>query len=143
MMEKALKSIEKSIRGELELTDALKLNDIYTVNYKGFWKDIGSPWDLLTANEVCIEEIQNDIKGTVEKNVNLKGNVHLGKDSVLKSGTYIEGPVWIGENCVVGPNAYLRKGTVLCGNNKVGASSEIKNSNLFENAKYFTYFAFA
>ena len=132
---KSLKSIKKSIRNELELTDALKLNDIYTVNYRGFWKDIGSPWDLLTANEVYIEEIQNDIKGTVEKNVNLKGDVHLGKDSVLKSGTYIEGPVWIGKNCVIGPNAYLRRGTVLCGNNKVGASSEIKNSILFENAK--------
>jgi len=132
---KSLKSIEKSVRGELELTDALKLNKIYTVDYQGFWKDIGSPWDLLTANELCIKEIQNDIKGTVEKNVNLKGDVHLGKDSVLKSGTYIEGPVWIGENCVVGPNAYLREGTVLCGNNKVGASSEIKNSILFQNAK--------
>ena len=51
----SLKSIEKSVRGELELTDALKLNEIYTVNYLGFWKDIGSPWDLLTANEVCID----------------------------------------------------------------------------------------
>ena len=38
---KSLKSIERSIRGELELTDALKLNEIYTVNYEGFWKDIG------------------------------------------------------------------------------------------------------
>ena len=131
----SLKSIKKSVRGELELTDALKLNDIHTVNYKGFWKDIGTPWDLLTANEACIDEIPNDIKGTVEKNVNLIGDIHLGKDSILKSGTYIEGPVWIGENCVVGPNAYLRKGTVLCGNNKVGASTEIKNSILFENAK--------
>ena len=77
---KSLKSIKKSVRGELELTDALKLNDIYAVNYKGFWKDIGTPWDLLTANESCINEIQNDIKGTVEKNVNLNGVVHLGKN---------------------------------------------------------------
>ena len=59
----------------------------------------------------------------------------MGENSVIKSGTYIEGPVWIGEDCVVGPNAYLRKGTVLCGNNKVGAASEIKNAILFEGAK--------
>ncbi len=131
----SLKSIERSVRGELELTDALKLNKIYTVNYQGFWKDIGSPWDLLTANEVCIDHILNNIQGTVEDNVSIKGNVHLGKNSVIKSGTYIEGPLWIGENCIIGPNAYLRKGTVLCGENKVGASSEIKNSILFKGAK--------
>ena len=48
---------------------------------------------------------------------------------------YIEGNVWIGENCVVGPNAYLRKGTVLCGANKIGAFSEVKNSIFLEGAK--------
>jgi len=131
----SLKSIKKSVRGELELTDALKLNKIHTVNYQGFWKDIGSPWDLLSANEICIDQIQNNVQGIVEENVQLNGNVNLGKGSVIKAGTYIEGPIWIGENCVIGPNAYLRKGTVLCGSNKVGASSEIKNSILLENAK--------
>tara|TARA_B100000579_G_C22844582_1_gene863582 strand:+ start:2591 stop:3799 length:1209 start_codon:yes stop_codon:yes gene_type:complete len=131
----SLKSIKKSVRGEFELTDALKINRINTVNYQGFWKDIGSPWDLLTANEVCINHISNNIQGTVEEHVTIKGDIHVGKNSVIKSGTYIEGPLWIGENCTIGPNAYLRKGTVLCGENKVGASSEIKNSILFKGAK--------
>ena len=67
--------------------------------------------------------------------MNINGKIYLGKDSVIKSGTYIEGPLWIGDNCIIGPNAYLRKGTILCGNNKVGAASEIKNSLLFEGAK--------
>jgi len=132
---KSLKSIKKSIRGEIELTDALILNKIYTIEYIGFWKDIGSPWDLLTANESCIDQIENEVYGNIEDNVNINGNIYLGKDSIIKSGTYIEGPLWIGDNCIIGPNAYLRKGTVLCGNNKVGASSEIKNSILLENAK--------
>jgi len=131
----SLKSIKKSIRGEIELTDALILNKIYTIEYIGFWKDIGSPWDLLTANESCIDQIENEVYGNIEDNVNINGNIYLGKDSIIKSGTYIEGPLWIGDNCVIGPNAYLRKGTVLCGNNKVGAASEIKNSLLFEGAK--------
>jgi len=132
---KSLKSIKKSIRGEIELTDALILNKIYTIEYIGFWKDIGSPWDLLTANESCIDQIENEVYGNIEDNVNVNGNIYLGKDSIIKSGTYIEGPLWIGDNCIIGPNAYLRKGTVLCGNNKVGAASEIKNSLLFEGAK--------
>ncbi|MDC0243417.1 sugar phosphate nucleotidyltransferase [Marine Group III euryarchaeote] len=132
---KSLKTIKKSIRGELELTDALVLNEIHTIEYQGFWKDIGSPWDLLTANEVFIDRIENKSYGEIEDNVQIKGKIYLGENSVIKSGTYIEGPVWIGENCVIGPNAYLRKGTVLCGNNKVGAASEVKNSILFEGAK--------
>ena len=132
---KSLKLIKKSIRGELELTDALILNKIYTIEYVGFWKDIGSPWDLLTANEVLIDNIKNEINGNIEDNVNVNGHIYLGKNSIIKSGTYIEGPLWIGDNCTIGPNAYLRKGTVLCGNNKVGGASEIKNSILFEGAK--------
>ena len=132
---KSLKSIKKSIRGEIELTDALILNQIHIIEYIGFWKDIGSPWDLLTANEICINQIENEIYGNIEDNVNVNGNIHLGENSIIKSGTYIEGPLWIGDNCIIGPNAYLRKGTILCGNNKVGAASEIKNSILFEGAK--------
>ena len=67
-------------------------------------------------------------RGVIEENVKIKGVVNLGKGSVIKSGTYIEGSVWIGENCSVGPNAYLREGTVLCGMNKIGASTEVKNT---------------
>ena len=134
---KAIDGIGKSIRGEYELTDALQsiAEEIRIVNHIGFWKDIGSPWDLITANEIYMENIIELNQGTIENNVTIKGNLCLGKNSIIKAGTYIEGPVWIGENCIIGPNAYLRKGTVLCGSNKVGASSEVKNSILMEGAK--------
>ena len=133
----AIDNIEKSIRGEYELTDALQAisNDIHILEYQGFWKDIGAPWDLITANEKYMHNLENEIKGTVEDNVVIKGNIHLEENSVIKSGTYIEGPVWIGKDCTVGPNSYLREGTVLCGRNKVGASTEIKNSILMKDAK--------
>ena len=133
----AIKGVEKSVRGEYELTDALQAisKDVRVMEYQGFWKDIGRPWDLITANENCIKDIEEEINGTIEDNVNITGKIHVGKNSIVKSGTCIEGPVWIGENCVVGPNAYLRSGTVLCGNNKVGASSEIKNTVLMQGAK--------
>jgi len=133
----AIDNIEKSIRGEYELTDALQdiSNDIHILEYQGFWKDIGAPWDLITANEKYMHNLKNQIKGTIEDNVVIKGNIHLEENSVIKSGTYIEGGVWIGKDCTVGPNSYLREGTVLCGKNKVGASTEIKNSILMNGAK--------
>jgi|TARA_B110000263_G_scaffold224961_1_gene215689 UDP-N-acetylglucosamine diphosphorylase/glucosamine-1-phosphate N-acetyltransferase len=134
---KAIDGIGKSIRGEYELTDALQsiAEEIRIVNHIGFWKDIGSPWDLITANEIYMENIIELNQGTIENNVTIKGDLYLGENSIIKAGTYIEGPVWIGKNCIIGPNAYLRKGTVLCGSNKVGASSEVKNSILMEGAK--------
>ena len=134
---KALANIKKSIRGEYELTDALEsiAGDVKVVEYEGFWKDIGSPWDLLTANEKEICNVNEKNEGIIEENVTLNGTARIGKGTILKSGTYVEGSVWIGDNCIIGPNAYLRNGTVLCGNNKVGASSEVKNSILMEGAK--------
>ena len=133
----AIDGIKKSIRGEYELTDALQSisNQIHILEYKGLWMDIGNPWNLITANEEYMKNCIGNIEGAIEENVACTGEIHLGKGSILKSGTYVEGPVWIGENCVVGPNAYLRSGTVLCGMNKVGASTEIKNSILLKNAK--------
>lgn len=133
----AIDNTKKSIRGEYELTDALELvsNQIEIIEFEGEWKDIGNPWDLISANENYIDNNKEEINGKIENNVIVNGNIVLGKGSIIKSGTYIEGNVWIGENCVIGPNAYLRKGTVLCGTNKIGAFSEIKNSIFLEGAK--------
>ena len=133
----SMKKVEKSERGEYEITDALQAisENVGVIEYEGFWKDIGSPWDLITANESIISNIDEEVKGQIEDDVTVKGKIHVGKNSVIKSGSYIEGNVWIGDDCVVGPNAYLRNGTVLCGENKVGASSEIKNSIMMYKAK--------
>ena len=133
----AIDGIEKSIRGEYELTDALEsiADQIHVLDYKGIWKDIGNPWDLITANEEYMKNNIEAIEGTIEDNVTINGSLHLGKGSIIKSGTCIEGEVWIGENCTIGPNSYVRGGTVLCGLNKIGASTEVKNAIFLKGAK--------
>ena len=133
----AIDGIEKSIRGEYELTDALESisDQIHIIDYKGIWKDIGNPWELITANEEYMKNNIEAIEGTIEDNVTINGILHLGRGSVIKSGTCIEGEVWIGENCTIGPNAYIRGGTVLCGLNKIGAATEAKNTIFLKGAK--------
>ena len=133
----AIDRIEKSIRGEYELTDALEIisDQIHIIDYKGIWKDIGNPWDLITANEEYMKNNIEAIEGNIEDNVTINGSLHLGRGSVIKSGTCIEGEVWIGENCTIGPNSYVRGGTVLCGLNKIGASTEVKNTIFLKGAK--------
>jgi len=132
----AIDKIKKSSRGEYEITDALRLiKDELTVKViDGYCQDIGYPWDLLNANEKYIQGIENINHGKIEINVSINGKLFLGDNSLIKSGVYIEGPVWIGKYCSIGPNSFLRPGTILCGNNKIGASCEIKNSIIFDGA---------
>lgn len=133
-----LKSITPSKRGEYELTDALmnyiddKKLSVYNLSY---WLDVGYPWDILTAAEQILKDIEDSRLGTIEENVVIRGRVILGKGSVIMSGTYIEGPCIIGEDTVVGPNAYIRPGSVIGNNCHIGHAVEIKNSTVFDNTK--------
>lgn len=133
-----LKKIAPSSRGEYELTDALT-DYISERTLKAYplsvWMDVGYPWDMLTANEHLLLDLTGEKAGTIEENVIVKGQLILGKGSVIKSGTYIEGPCIIGENTVVGPNAYLRPGTTIGNNCHIGHAVEIKNSIIFDDTK--------
>lgn len=91
-------------------------------------------WEYLGKSEKIMEKSGEGIEGTVEENVAIKGNLTLGKNSIIKSGTYIEGNVFIGENCIIGPKAYLRKGAVIADGCHIG-NSEIKNSVILSNSK--------
>jgi UDP-N-acetylglucosamine diphosphorylase/glucosamine-1-phosphate N-acetyltransferase len=123
---------EKSQRGEYEITDTLKIlmkakTGLYYQRLQS-WLDLSYPWDLLTANESMLKDLKAQNLGEVEDNVVLKGAVVIGKNTVVKSGTYIEGPVIIGEDCRIGPNCYLRLSTTIGKDCHIGAAVEVKNS---------------
>ena len=142
----AIDKTEKSKRGEYEITDSLKIqmNENKIVqglksNHK--WIDVGRPWELLNVNEHFISEMEEDIQGEIEEGVTIHGKVVLGKNSIIRSGTYILGPVFIGEGCDIGPNSYLRKYTYLGNNVNVGNAVEIKNSIIMDgtNVNHLSY----
>jgi len=129
-----LKTLKVSQRGEYELTDAInELAKTMRIRcfYTSDWVPIVYPWDLLAANRATLSKIGRKINGTAEEHVTIKGEVFVGRGTVLKSGTHIEGPVFIGENCVIGPNAYVRQDTSI-GNN-VRFRGEIVNSIIMDN----------
>jgi bifunctional UDP-N-acetylglucosamine pyrophosphorylase/glucosamine-1-phosphate N-acetyltransferase len=123
--------IKKSKREEYEITDFVKKiieeNKLEIVEAEN-WFPVTYCWDLLKANEFLLSKIKTKIDGKVEKNVVIKGNIIIGKNSVVKSNSYIEGPVMIGEDCTIGPNCYLRPSTTIGNNCKIGFEVEIKNS---------------
>jgi bifunctional UDP-N-acetylglucosamine pyrophosphorylase/glucosamine-1-phosphate N-acetyltransferase len=128
---------QPSVRKELEITDSIQMliDSGKTVGYSPLedsWIDIGYPWDLLKANEHLLKTLKGSCQGTVEPNVTLKGEVEIGKGSLIRSGAYIEGPVIIGENCDIGPNCYIRPSTALGKRVRIGNAVEVKNTVVME-----------
>ncbi len=130
--------LEKSSRGEYEITDAVlensKKNKVKVIEVKEYWLSIGYAWHLLDANKVLLERLdKSDIEGEVEPNATIKGNVIVGEGTIIKNGVYIEGPAVFGQNCNIGPNCYIRAATTVGDNCKVGNGVEVKNSIIMDN----------
>ncbi len=100
---------------------------------------IKQPWEALKLLDKLELEIE-DIKGHIEAGVKWDVPIILGKGSVIKLPTRIEGPVIIGENTIIGPYAYLR-GPVIIGNDCRIGSSEVKNSIIMDGShcSHFNY----
>lgn len=122
-----------SVRKEYEITDSLQIlidegKDVSFLELNDKWMDIGKPWELLEANEYFLTDFQPVIKGEVEPFATLKGSVSVGEGTVIRNGSYIVGPVIIGNDCDIGPNCYIRPGTSIGDRVRIGNAVEIKNS---------------
>ncbi len=144
---KAIELTELSIRNEFEFTDSMEiLINQLNGKIKGyvirdlFWSDIGLPWHLFEANEFILKRMKSSLLGKLEENVNISGNVFIGKNTIVKSGSYIQGPCYIGEKSLIGPNAYIRPYTYIGNDCHIGMS-EVKNSLIFSNTSipHFNY----
>lgn len=70
---KMIKQLKPSWRGELEITEAIQLllEKGYKVGYEtvqGWWKDTGTPEDILEANRLILDELKPQTKGKIENN---------------------------------------------------------------------------
>jgi glucose-1-phosphate thymidylyltransferase len=96
------------------------------------WMDIIYPWDLIHVNEAMIQGISASAGGVIERGVTLKGAVSVGKDTKIYSGSYIVGPVLIGEGCEIGPNACIFPSTTIGNNVVIHPFSEIRSSVIMD-----------
>jgi len=95
---------------------------------KGTWLDAVYPWDILSLNDAVLPEVEDNFGGTIESGASLKGLVNVGKDTIIRSNSYIVGPVIIGANCDIGPNVYISSSTSIGDNVVISPFTEIKNS---------------
>jgi len=135
----AVSLTSKSPRGEYEIPDSLQLmiDKGQHVSYQkiNYWLDLSYPWDLLPANESLLAGIESQNLGEVEKGVVMKGVISIGKGTVIRSGSYIVGPVIIGQNCEIGPNCYIRPYTAIGDSCHIGSAVEVKNSIIMRGSK--------
>jgi bifunctional UDP-N-acetylglucosamine pyrophosphorylase/glucosamine-1-phosphate N-acetyltransferase len=127
--------VELSERGEYEVTDAIQSyvddgGDVTAVEHDGTWLDAGRPWELLTANEYLMADLERRLDGTVEDGATIQGPVVVEEGARIRSGAYVEGPVLVQSGADVGPNSYVRGSTVLGPDVRVGNAVEVKNSIL-------------
>jgi glucose-1-phosphate thymidylyltransferase len=103
---KAIDRIHPSMRGELEITDAIQ--ELINMGHRvksfvltDWWLDTGKKDDLLTANAIVLDEWgKKHIAGTVDNATRILGRVSLGTNSSIKAST-LRGPVVIGDNTVI------------------------------------------
>ncbi len=136
----AIEETGLSPRGEIEVTDALqylidKGKQVGFELMKEEWLDVGRPWDLLTANELALKGMKGKVEGVVEPFATLKGEVSVGKGTIVRNGAYIVGPAVIGEGCDIGPNCFIRAYTSIGNKVHIGNAVEIKNSIIMDDTK--------
>ncbi len=97
------------------------------------WMDIGTPYDLLSANHILFSEYDGTIIHSTAKispSAQLIGPVKVESGAVIEHGAIIKGPVYIGKNVYIGTNSLIRGYTSIEENCTIGFSVELKNTHL-------------
>jgi len=104
-------------------------NYIKNVKVKFPQIDNFQPWKIIDNLEYQLMQI---IK-TLDNNYKIENNIAIHKTATIEQGVILKGTIIITENCFVGANAYLRGPIFLSNSVKVGPSTEIKQSIIFDN----------
>jgi len=129
-------NLKPSWRNELEITDALdnllKQND--NIGYEtitDYWKDTGTPEDILNANRQVLEHICNQTSGNpsiigknckIDESASIGPNVSIGDDTIISSDVVIENSI-IMSGCKIDGGLNIKDSIIsanchLHGNNK-------------------------
>ena len=124
-----IKKLKPSWRNELEIADALQMlieeeEELTFEMITDFWKDTGTPKDIIQANKKILENMKEFQKGVIEDGVIISGKVMIEKGTIIKKGVKITGPVIIGKNCIIENNSHIKQNT------SIGNNCQIKGSTI-------------
>ena len=130
----AVDAIRPSFRGELEITDAIQylIDHGRTVRHHiitGWWKDTGKLEDMLEANRMVLSRARRSIRGEVDAETRIEGEVVLGEGTVVR-GSILRGPLTVGARCVI-ERSYVGPFTSIYDDVRI-QNSEIEHSIVLE-----------
>ena len=133
----AVDNIQPSWRGELEITDAIQwLVDngcqVHPYVHTGWWIDTGAPGDMLSANDLVLEELNYRIDGYVDRDSMVDHRVTIQPGAEIINST-VRGPAIIGENTRI-VNSYIGPYTSIDHHVTI-ENSEIEHSMVLENCR--------
>jgi glucose-1-phosphate thymidylyltransferase len=120
-------NLKPSWRNEFEITDALQIlleknNNISYDIITDYWKDTGTPDDIINANAQILENISN------KKFVS-------DESTIVETDSSIIMPSIIGKNCKIGKNVKIGPYASIGNNTVVSSNVIIKNSIIMSNCK--------
>jgi glucose-1-phosphate thymidylyltransferase len=130
-----IEKLKPSWRNELEVTDTLQLMleggfkiDVGTVT--GWWKDTGTPKDIIDANNLILNTLGDSDQLLNDKKISTS-KIVIDSETIVDQDSIIEEPVIIGKNCKIinskiGPNVSI-------GDNSIIQNSILKNSVIMNN----------
>ena len=103
--------LKPSWRNELEITDALdnllkQNNNISFEKITDYWKDTGTPIDIINANAQVLEHICNE-DNIIDKSTNIELDNCVIKPSIIGKNCKIEKGAKIGPNASIGDNTTI------------------------------------
>ena len=119
--------LKPSSRDELEITDALEmlLNENDNISYSmitDYWKDTGTPDDILNANRQVLEHICNQ-------------TYIIDKSTNIESGSSVITPSIIGKNCKIDKSAQIGPNASIGDNTVISSDVIIENSIIMSDCK--------
>ena len=110
-------NLKPSWRNELEITDALdnllKQND--NIGYEtitDYWKDTGTPEDIINANAQVLEHICNQTY-IIDKSTNIESDSSVITPSIIGKNCKIDKSARIGPNASIGDNTIISSDVVI------------------------------
>lgn len=133
----AVKAIQPSRRGELEITDAIQylVDAGYVVRphvIGGWWKDTGKVEDMLEANRIILDTVERSVGGEPDADSRVEGKVVLAPTAkVVRS--LLRGPCIVGDHAVV-EDSYVGPYTAV-GEHCEIRGCEVENSIVLEGSR--------
>lgn len=133
----AVRAIEPSGRGELEITDAIQwlIDRGLRVTKQVLsepWIDTGKRQDLLEANRIVLENIEPSVRGAVDSESRVDGRVILEEGARIE-GSVVRGPVVIGSGARIS-GSFIGPYSSIAANCEI-IDSELEHSVILEGAR--------